>query len=179
MLEVASECSRGISARRRTYEYGGFRERPGTSVRLNFRIPRGTGQETPHQFVDHDADLRRQVSHMGATEGQGVDHVLELLGGDNLRQSLEALADGGRIAQIGFLHGPELALPAVPLMLRRATIQGVSVGHRRAFEQMNAAIAQHGVRPVIDRVYPFSEALEAFAHLDRGPFGKVVISVRR
>jgi NADPH:quinone reductase-like Zn-dependent oxidoreductase len=118
------------------------------------------------------------VEALVATDGRGVDHVLELIGGDNLRQSLEALASEGRIAQIGFLRSPEIALGAVPLMLRRATLQGVSVGHRRGFETMIEAFARHELRPVIDRAYPFEDMLQAFAHLDRGPFGKVVVSVR-
>jgi NADPH:quinone reductase-like Zn-dependent oxidoreductase len=85
------------------------------------------------------------------------DHVLELIGGDNLHQSLDALAGEGRIAQIGFLRSPEIALSAVPLMLRRATFQGVSVGHRRAFETMIEAFVRHERRPVIDGAYPFED----------------------
>lgn len=112
-----------------------------------------------------------------ATEGNGVDHILEMIGGDNLHQSLEALASGGHIAQIGFLGGEDISLTAVPLMLRRAVIQGISVGHRCSFEEMNGAIERHGIKPVIDHVYPFGEAHAAFAHLDRGPFGKVVLSI--
>ena len=63
------------------------------------------------------------------------------------------------------------------LMLRRAIIQGISVGHRSAFEAMNLAVERHKIKPVIDRTYLFDEAPAAFAHLERGPFGKVVISL--
>ncbi len=112
------------------------------------------------------------------TDGRGADHVLELIGGDNLRQSAAALASGGRIAQIGFLRGSEIVLSAVPMMLKRAIIQGITVGHRRAFEDMISAIDAHGIKPVIDKVYAFDDAPAAFAHLDRGPFGKIVIGVR-
>jgi NADPH:quinone reductase-like Zn-dependent oxidoreductase len=63
-------------------------------------------------------------------------------------------------------------------MLRRAIIQGISAGHRRAFEEMNGAIERHGIKPVIDRIYTFAKAIDAFAHLERGPFGKVAISLR-
>lgn len=112
------------------------------------------------------------------TGGRGVDHVLEIIGGDNLRQSATALASGGRIAQIGFLAGEEIRLPAVPMMLKRAIIQGVSVGHRRAFEAMNRAIDAHGIKPVIDGTYAFEDAPAAFNHLASGPFGKVVITLR-
>ncbi|WP_294990830.1 NAD(P)-dependent alcohol dehydrogenase [uncultured Stenotrophomonas sp.] len=114
---------------------------------------------------------------MELTAGQGVDHVLELLGGDNLAQSVAALAVGGHILQIGFLQETELRMPAVPLMLRRATLTGVSVGHRRAFEAMNAFIQRERLQPVIDAVFPFADVPAAFARLQQGPFGKVVVQV--
>jgi NADPH:quinone reductase-like Zn-dependent oxidoreductase len=117
------------------------------------------------------------VPALQLTGGHGVDHVLELIGGDNLRDSAAALASGGRIAQIGFLKGLEIALPAVPMMLKRAIVQGITVGHRRAFEDMNRAIDEHGIKPVIDSVYGFHDAPAAFDHLERGPFGKLVVSV--
>ncbi|WP_369975601.1 zinc-dependent alcohol dehydrogenase family protein [Xanthomonas bundabergensis] len=111
------------------------------------------------------------------TDGHGVDQVLELMGGDNLRQSVEALAGSGHILQMGFLDDTELRMPAIPLMLRRATLRGVSVGHRRAFEEMNQAIDRHRIKPVIDQVFSFAEAQAAFKHLKHGPFGKLVIKV--
>jgi len=111
------------------------------------------------------------------TKGRGVDHVLEIIGGDNIGQSIAALASCGQIAQIGFLAGPDLILPTLPMMLKRAIIRGIAVGHRRAFEDMNKAIDEHGIKPVIDKVYAFDDARAAFDHLERGPFGKVVITV--
>ncbi|TWC76459.1 NADPH:quinone reductase-like Zn-dependent oxidoreductase [Rhizobium sp. SJZ105] len=115
------------------------------------------------------------VSALDLTEGRGVDHVLELIGGDNISQSAAALASGGRIAQIGFMKGSEIVLSAVPMMLKRAIIQGVSVGHRRAFEDMNRALDEHRIKPVIDTVYAFEDVRAAFDHLERGPFGKIVV----
>ncbi|WP_121041118.1 zinc-dependent alcohol dehydrogenase family protein [Stenotrophomonas rhizophila] len=111
------------------------------------------------------------------TEGEGAHHILEMIGGDNLRQSVEALAGGGHILQIGFMEDAELRLPAIPLQLRRATLRGVSVGHRRSFQEMNHAIDSFGIKPVIDQVFSFSEALVAFKRLEDGAFGKVVIRV--
>jgi NADPH:quinone reductase-like Zn-dependent oxidoreductase len=111
------------------------------------------------------------------TEGRGVDHVLELIGGDNLNQSLAALASGGRIAQIGFLNGAEIRLSAVPMMLKRTIIQGITVGHRRALEDLIRAIDTHGIKPIIDEIYDFNAVPAAFDHLERGPFGKIVIDV--
>lgn len=114
---------------------------------------------------------------LAATDGRGVDHVVEVIGGDNLARSLRALAAGGRIAQVGFLQDTELRVPALSLMLRRAVLQGVSVGHRRAFEAMVAAIDALRIVPVVDRVFPFEEAPAAFGRLREGAFGKVAIAV--
>ncbi|MDM2926712.1 NAD(P)-dependent alcohol dehydrogenase [Citrobacter sp. Cpa228] len=111
------------------------------------------------------------------TRGRGFDHILELIGGDNLRQSADALAPGGRITQIGFLKGNEIILPAVPLMLKRAVIQGITVGHRRSLEDLCQAVDRYQIKPVIDKIYNFSDAGAAFTHLERGPFGKIVIRI--
>nr|WP_180166589.1 NAD(P)-dependent alcohol dehydrogenase [Stenotrophomonas sp. SbOxS2]NYT99441.1 NAD(P)-dependent alcohol dehydrogenase [Stenotrophomonas sp. SbOxS2] len=111
------------------------------------------------------------------TGGEGADHILEMIGGDNLRQSVEALAGDGHILQIGFLEDTEIRLPAIPLQLRRATLRGVSVGHRRALEDMNLAFDTFCIKPVIDQVFSFDEAPNAFNRLQEGPFGKVVIRV--
>lgn len=120
-------------------------------------------------------DWARAVADL--TGGVGADHILEMMGGDNLRQSVQALAGAGHILQIGFMADTEIRMPAIPLQLRRATLRGVSVGHRRSFEKMNLAIDAFGIKPVIDQVFSFSEAPAAFKRLQEGPFGKVVIRV--
>jgi NADPH:quinone reductase-like Zn-dependent oxidoreductase len=66
-----------------------------------------------------------------------------------------------------------------PLLLggRGMSLGSISVGSRADFEAMNRAIALHKLRPVIDRVFPFEEAPEAYRHFEsRAHFGKVVIS---
>lgn len=109
------------------------------------------------------------------TNGQGFDHILELIGGANLRYSADALAPAGRIAQIGFLGSEEMMLSAIPLMLKGAVIQGINVGHRRGLEDLCRAVEYYDIKPVIGKIYRFSDAKAAFAHLDKGPFGKIVI----
>lgn len=133
--------------------------------------------------ADHGVDTSRAPDWaeevLAATGGRGVDHVLETIGGESLGRSVAALASGGRIYQIGLLAGETAVFPAVPFMLRRAVLYGVAVGHRRAFEQLVEAIDHFAIAPVIDHVYGFDEAPAAFAHLARGPFGKVVVSMAR
>lgn len=128
--------------------------------------------------IDTGANPDWSAAALDLTDGRGVDHVLELIGGDNISRSAAALASGGRIAQIGFMKGSEIVLSAVPMMLKRAIIQGISVGHRRAFEDMNRAIDEHGIKPVIVKVYAFDDGRAAFDHLERGPFGKIVVRIK-
>ena len=109
------------------------------------------------------------------TGDHGADHILEIAGGPAFAHSLDAVAVGGRISVIGVLEGLEISAPTVPLILKSPTVQGISVGHRRALEDFVRAVDAIGLKPVIDRRYRFEEAREAFAHLDRGAFGKIVI----
>ncbi|MCA0002639.1 MULTISPECIES: zinc-dependent alcohol dehydrogenase family protein [unclassified Mesorhizobium] len=110
------------------------------------------------------------------TGGTGVNHILEMVGGDNARRSLDALAADGRLSVIGLLGSMELSFPIVPFLRNRIVVQGISIGHRRAFERMNQAIEVLGIRPVVDKVFGFEEVEQAFQHLEKGPFGKVVVA---
>ncbi|WP_373565313.1 MULTISPECIES: zinc-dependent alcohol dehydrogenase family protein [Paraburkholderia] len=111
------------------------------------------------------------------TGGRGVDHVFELAGGENLGASLRALRQGGRISLIGTLDGYSMSLPSIPSFLGRPTIQGIGVGHRRALEDLVRAVDTLELKPVVDTVYAFDQLPAALAHLERGAFGKVVVSV--
>jgi NADPH:quinone reductase-like Zn-dependent oxidoreductase len=58
------------------------------------------------------------------------------------------------------------------------TLQGIYVGSREMFEEMNRAMEINGVHPVIDRVFPFAEARDAYRYLESGShFGKICIAV--
>jgi NADPH:quinone reductase-like Zn-dependent oxidoreductase len=111
------------------------------------------------------------------TNGRGADHILEMAGGDNIARSIKAVALGGRISVIGLLESNELRMPVLDLLFSHASIVGIAVGPRRALEDLVRAIDLHGIKPVIDAVYPYTDALQAFAHLQRGAFGKIVIEV--
>jgi len=120
-----------------------------------------------------------QAAVLELTGGRGADHVLEMAGGDNVRRSLEAVVNGGRISVIGLLESDTFTAPVLALLGSRASITGISVGPRRALEDLVRMIDQHLIKPVIDYTYSFAEVPQAFAHLKRGSFGKVVIEVNR
>lgn len=57
------------------------------------------------------------------------------------------------------------------------TTRGIAVAPRSSFDRMNVFLTEHRIRPVIDQVYPFEKAQEAYEHLAQGAFGKVVIKI--
>ena len=135
---------------------------------------RALGADGTINYKKHP-DWEKQVLEL--TGGQGVDHVLEVGGEKTLPQSVRASRPGAHIALIGLLTGG-WGKPDASAEARQLRVQDVYVGSRVMFEDMNRAIAQHGIKPAIDRVFPFAEAPEALRHLERGAhFGKVVISV--
>jgi NADPH:quinone reductase-like Zn-dependent oxidoreductase len=111
------------------------------------------------------------------TGGAGVDHVIEVGGAGTLPQSFRAVRFGGRISLIGVLAEPGAQVDPRPLMMKGARLQGIYVGSREMFASMNRAIALGGLRPVIDRVFPFAKAPEAYRYMkSAGRFGKIVVS---
>lgn len=109
------------------------------------------------------------------TGGAGVDRVIEIGGAGTLSRSMQATAISGRVVVIGVLAGDARIDPSI-ILQRRLTVQAISTGSREMFEDMNRAIARWRLRPVIDRVFPFSAAREAYAYLAGGNHvGKVVI----
>ncbi|CAI1980317.1 Beta-ketoacyl-acyl-carrier-protein synthase I [Serratia entomophila] len=110
------------------------------------------------------------------TQDRGIDHVVDTVGGPNLGNSLRAVAVGGRISVIGALEGFEVSAPVVPLLLKSPVIQGIGVGHRRALEDLVRAVDVNRLQPVIDHVYRFDQLQQALDHLDRGAFGKIVLT---
>ncbi|MEM8962139.1 MAG: NAD(P)-dependent alcohol dehydrogenase [Acidobacteriota bacterium] len=112
------------------------------------------------------------------TGGRGVDHVVEVGGSGTLMQSLRAVRIGGHISMIGVLSGRQDKLDVVPILMQNIRVQGVLVASRDSFVDMNRAITAHQLEPVVDRVFPFAEAPDAFAHLAAGKhLGKVVIEL--
>ncbi|WP_255402448.1 NAD(P)-dependent alcohol dehydrogenase [Pseudoxanthomonas sp. CF125] len=111
------------------------------------------------------------------TDDRGADHILELVGGPHLEKALQAVAVHGHISVIGVLEGFDISCSAGPLLLKSPTVQGISVGHRRALEDFARAIDRSDIRPEIEARYTFTDLHDALDHLDRGPFGKIVIDV--
>lgn len=106
----------------------------------------------------------------------GVDYVVEVGGAGTLNQSLRAVRYGGQISLIGVLSGGSGEISTASILRKNVRVQGIYVGSREMFKAMNKAIAFHKLYPVVDRVFPFSEAPEALKYMESGAhFGKICI----
>lgn len=111
---------------------------------------------------------------LALTAGRGVDLTVETGGPGTLDATVRATRVAGTIGLIGVLAPGRI--DPVPIMRKSIRLQGVYVGPRRSFMDMNRAIAAAGLRPVIDARYPVAAAPDAFAALRAaGHFGKIVI----
>ena len=117
-----------------------------------------------------------QARVLEITDGRGVDVTLETGGGGTLQKSIECTRIGGTISLVGVLTGGQVN--PTPIMQKSIRLQGVYVGSRRMFEDLNAAIAHNGMRPVIDRQFEFEDARGAY-HAMRAAdhLGKLVVSL--
>ncbi|MGO4269304.1 zinc-binding dehydrogenase [Paenibacillus sp. TAF58] len=105
--------------------------------------------------------------------------IMMVGGAETLNQSITALRVGGRISIVGLLSGGSVeGFHVVPAILRRARLQAINVGSREMFESMNRAVSNHKLRPAIDRVFPFEQAIDAFKYFENGSyFGKICITL--
>jgi NADPH2:quinone reductase len=120
------------------------------------------------------------------TSGEGVNVILDVVGGGYLAENLAALALKGRMVILATLGGADQPLPVHQLMVKRARIIGTVLRARPVEEKIAAtqAFARHvnpllasgTVWPVIDTVFPLADVAKAHAHMEsNASFGKVVL----
>jgi NADPH2:quinone reductase len=121
-----------------------------------------------------------------ATNGRGVDVIVDVVGGPYTPRNLQCLAREGRLIQLGMMGGSQAEISLRTLLLRRLTITGSTLRVRTPDEKGAIALALEreiwpliaggAVRPVIDAVLPLSEAAEAHRRLESGKvIGKLVL----
>jgi NADPH:quinone reductase-like Zn-dependent oxidoreductase len=123
-----------------------------------------------------------------ATEGEGVDVVIDFIGGPYLERNVRALKEGGRLIQVGLMSGSaDGHLPLDLVLLRYLRIIGTVMKSRPQAEKhaMTArfrgrwltSFADGALRPVIDSVFPLEQAAAAHSVLEGGgTFGKIVLT---
>lgn len=109
---------------------------------------------------------------------EGVDLIFDSVGAPTVPLSVKALARGGRLVVIGATAGPRVEVDLRTIFWRQASIRGSTMSTVHEFEEMLAALGGGRIRPVLDSVYPFDRAREAFEHFDTGSlFGKVILEL--
>ncbi len=110
------------------------------------------------------------------TQGQGVDHVIEVGGPGTLPESIDAVRIGGHISLIGVLTGRAGEVPTAKLMAKQARLQGLIVGSRAHQHEMIRAIEANDLHPVIDRSFALDDIADAFRFEESGKhFGKICL----
>lgn len=109
------------------------------------------------------------------TEGRGRSRG-RCVGPVTLEQSVLATAFDGQLALMGVFSDATARFDPGILAGRQLSLRRIAVGSRAAFEAMDRAIAHDRIEPVVDRVFDFGHAPDAYRHLDGGTaFGKVVV----
>lgn len=112
-----------------------------------------------------------------------VDLAIDNIGGALLGEVMDTLGMWGRVSLVGRLAGPVPQFNTASLFFRRLRMGGVAVGtysaaeSRDAWGKLTAVLDVAGARPVVDQVFAFSDLPKAFARLQEGPMGKVVLRV--
>jgi NADPH:quinone reductase-like Zn-dependent oxidoreductase len=121
-------------------------------------------------------DWEKKVAEL--TNKRGVDHIIEVGGPGTLAKSYKAVAPEGQIALIGVVAGHKGDTNPLTMMMKGANLQGIYVGTTKMFEDMTRSITQNKIKPVIDRIFPFDQAPDAYLHQSSSNFvGKLVITI--
>ncbi len=124
-----------------------------------------------------------------ATQGQGVDVILDMVGGDYTARNLTLLREEGRLVQIAFLRGAKVEVDLNPLMRKRLTLTGSTLRPRSVAEKGAIAARLRArvlpwleggqVRPIIHEIFPLHQAAAAHAALEADRHvGKIVLEIR-
>jgi NADPH:quinone reductase-like Zn-dependent oxidoreductase len=122
------------------------------------------------------------------TQGQGVNVILDMVGGDYIQRNFSAATKDGRIVNIAFLNGSKTELDLMPLMLKRLMLTGSTLRAQSAHvkagiaqelkEQVWPLLNQQKIKPIIDSVFPFSEVAKAHERMESSQhIGKMVLNI--
>jgi NADPH:quinone reductase-like Zn-dependent oxidoreductase len=114
-----------------------------------------------------------------SANGEGIDNVLDIGGGDTLFQSLNSIKIGGVVTVIGILDGfnPMEWPSMMQTLAHMCTVRAIAVGSRAQFEDMVKAIDANGIKPVLNnRTFKFEEMKEAYKYLVRSLFPSLALT---
>ncbi len=144
-----------------------------SSSNLKLEIARKLGASEVINYASHpdwDQEVRR------LTNGRGVDHVIETIGGSTVAKSIASTGFGGQVHVVGAM---DVGTINPRSMYQWKTIRGIYVGSRSHFEAMNRMLEFHKIVPLIDTVFDFEETKAAYEYVESAKHvGKVVIRIQ-
>ena len=112
------------------------------------------------------------------TDKRGADVVIENVGEATWDESLRSLRRGGRLVTCGATTGPKVGLDLRRLFWYQWSIMGSTMGNLAEYAEIVRLLGTGELRPIVDQVFPFSEAREALERLDRAEqLGKIVVEI--
>jgi len=146
----------------------------GAAAKLEAARALGADATLDHTRDDVVAEVKR------LTAGRGADVVVDSVGERTWPQTLRALKRGGRLVICGATTGPHIELDLRRLFWHQWSILGSTMGSRREYSEIVRLAGLGRLWPVVDRVVPLEQAVDAIARLSAGEqFGKLVIEVSR
>ena len=128
------------------------------------------------EIINYRTDPNWEEAARKLTNGEGVDHVIEVGGSGTMPHSLRAVRMEGTISVIGALSGAAATISPVGILMNSVRLQGIFVGSRAMFERMNRAIEFYRLRPVIDRVFEWTQIKDALRYMEsQKHFGKICL----
>lgn len=119
------------------------------------------------QTINYKTDPDWEKTVLKLTDGLGVDQVVEVGGAGTLEKSLTATRFGGMVGLIGVLTGFGGAVNPDAVLRKSINLQGIYVGSRAMFEDMNRALSAHQTKPLIDQTFDFANAPDAYRCLEQ------------
>jgi NADPH:quinone reductase-like Zn-dependent oxidoreductase len=131
-----------------------------------------------HHTINYRTCPEWQEEVLRLTQGEGANVVLEVGGQGTVNRSVASTAMGGSVAIIGGVSGFGGEVNPASLLAGAKRLVGIFVGSRTMLEKVLRFADTTGLQPVVDRVFTFDQAREAYRHMESGShFGKVVIAV--
>ncbi len=154
----------------------------GSDAKCQFCLDLGAYAAINYKTLDFVIEIKR------LTDDQGVNVILDMIGGDYFSRNLQCLAFDGRLVQIAIQNGPKTELNLLPLMLKRLTLTGSTL--RARDDSFKANIAQNllkhvwpllnttRIKPVIDSTYKLKDATLAHQRMESSQhIGKIILEV--
>lgn len=140
----------------------------------------GASRAIPYKTEDFVAAVKE------ATNGKGVDVILDMVGGDYVQRNMKAAAPWGRIVNIAYQNGARVSLDLMPMLVKRLTLAATTLRSRSAAEKgaIREALLQKvwplvaggRIRPVVDRSFPLADAKKAHEYMEKpGATGKILL----